>query len=47
MYLSGYDDDGNDGTVVTVIMVVSKTLMVSISGARYNSCDLEKRGGGT
>ena len=46
-YLSGYDDDGNDGTVVMVSMVVSKTLMVSISGARYNSRDLEKRWGGS
>ena len=46
-YPSGYGDDGNDGTVVMVIMVVSKTLMVSISGARYNSRDLEKRGGGS
>ena len=36
-----------NGTVVTVIMVVSKTLMVSISGARYNSRDLEKRWGGS
>ena len=46
-YLSSYGNDGNDGTVVMVIMVVSKTLIVSISGARYNSRDLEKRGGGS
>ena len=45
--LSGYGDDVNDGTVAMVIMVVPKTLIVSISGARYNSRDLEKRGGGS